>query len=211
MLMLMTALLIWGGPGMAEVASDAYAGAKSAPCKGLKPFNNLDELLYQVYINFDSDCLFKMPVEDLEKAWGTGIYSFERDGLSRAKNRPYESEKYGFYIEAPASTYMPMKFQINITDDYYGKHHTLFPDGKYPSLLPQPISYKDVATIFMNQEDSHQPQPAIIGEYKDMPYRRYYWVNADKTQMLQLHGFNYSVTAITLWLYSEPPLFLMPH
>ncbi|MDL2260247.1 hypothetical protein LJB99_05170 [Deltaproteobacteria bacterium OttesenSCG-928-K17] len=45
MLMLMTTLLIWGGPAMAEVASDVEAGAKSAPCKGLKPFNNLDELL----------------------------------------------------------------------------------------------------------------------------------------------------------------------
>ena len=62
----------------AEEGVVADPKAATAPCKGLKPYNNLDELLYQFYINLDSDCLFKMPVAELEKTWDIKILSRDR-------------------------------------------------------------------------------------------------------------------------------------
>lgn len=37
------------------------AAAEGKMCTNLKEIHNLDELLYQFYINLDSDCLFTMP------------------------------------------------------------------------------------------------------------------------------------------------------
>ncbi|MDL2259637.1 hypothetical protein LJB99_02010 [Deltaproteobacteria bacterium OttesenSCG-928-K17] len=51
---------------VADERLPAAEGGQVTPCKGLKPFNNLDELLYQFHINLDSDCLFTMPVEEHE-------------------------------------------------------------------------------------------------------------------------------------------------
>lgn len=81
----------------------AAAEPQTAPCKGLKPYNNLDELLYQFYINLDSECLFEMKVEDLEKAWGVKILN--DDNLSNGDysrtdfiDKPYRTEKMLFIL-----------------------------------------------------------------------------------------------------------------
>ena len=154
-LLFMAVFSFWASfPALAEeVAPDP----KTAPCKGLKPYNNLDELLYQFYINLDSDCLFTMPVEELEKAWDTKIYYIQTKIPHQTKamrdeflaqyyssdffGKPYKSEKDTFYIEIIKSD--PTKnnsFHLAITKDYQEKHGTLFPDGNFPKLLPP--SYK---------------------------------------------------------------------
>lgn len=74
----------------------AMADAEEGPCKGLKPFNNIDELLYQFYINLDSDCLFETPAEELEKIWDTKILSFYKNdhvALRNLARRGYDLAK----------------------------------------------------------------------------------------------------------------------
>ena len=113
-----------------------------------KPFNNLDELLYQFYINLDSDCLFKMPVAELEKVWGIKILDKER---FKPKNyypfsetefyyKPYKTEKDAFYVEMSSGSFSGNRFELKITKEYFERHGTLFPDEKLPKLLPQPNS-----------------------------------------------------------------------
>ena len=136
------------------VAETVQAGAKENgsavsdvnvhPCRALTPYNSLDGLLFQFYINLNTDCLFKMPVEDLEKAWGVKILSGERREpmnyypLSETEfyNKPYKAEKDAFYIEIQPKKSASSRhvFLIKITKDYYEKHGTLFPEGP-PSML----------------------------------------------------------------------------
>lgn len=116
------------------IAGDQEAATITAtdivPCKGLKPFNDVFDLLDQFYQNRDSDCLFNMPVEELEKIWDTIILTEERAKpkvyypLSEAEfyNKPYQSEKDSFYIEKPNK----WSFFIKVTKEYWEKYGTLY-------------------------------------------------------------------------------------
>jgi len=126
----------------------------AAPCKGLQPFNNLDELLYQFYINLESDCLFEMPAAELEKIWDIKILDKE---LAKPKNyyplsenefynKPYKSEKDAFYVELvhysddeidSLADYKSI-FRLKMTKKYFEEHGTFFSDEKLPALLPKP-------------------------------------------------------------------------
>jgi len=121
----------------AAAAEEVVSDPKTAPCKGLKPYNNLDELLYQFYINLESDCLFEMPTAELEEAWDVKILDKERAKsenyypLSETEfyNKPYKSERDAFYIEK--GTW----FYIKITKEYYDRYGSLFPSGAPPKLI----------------------------------------------------------------------------
>ena len=160
-LLLMAAWLLCAVPALAE-GEETASDFASTPCNGLKPFNNLDELLYQFYINLDSDCLFEMPVSKLEKIWDIKILSKERaQGYEYSElrmsaefaNKPYKSEKDAFYVkvvkgqnpEKPNS----LQFWIVITKEYSKEHATLFPDGKFPKLLPKPIIRDNLIPLVM--------------------------------------------------------------
>ena len=107
--LVMATLLLCSIPAIAvaEESPAAAADPRTAPCKGLKPFNNLDELLYQFYINLDSDCLFEISTKELEEVWNIKILDDERAKpknfypLSETEfyNKPYKSEKDTFYLE----------------------------------------------------------------------------------------------------------------
>ena len=115
----------------------------------LKKVNNLDELLYQIYTNLDNDCLFTMPLAELKGAWGIKILSRERlkpgqkafelrDSVD-FRGKPYHSDADAFYIAAFRIENRTRDFTIYVTDAYYQAHSTLFPEGNYPRLIPEPI------------------------------------------------------------------------
>ena len=136
---------------VAEENVAVVSDESTVPCKGLKPYNNLDELLYQLYINLDSDCLFNMSVVELEKVWGIKILDEER---FKPKNyyplsetefyyKPYKTEKDAFYVEAAhdENSGSLRWIGIKITEEYIEKYGTLFPDEKLPKWLPEPNRY----------------------------------------------------------------------
>ncbi|MDR2947148.1 MAG: hypothetical protein LBV79_10450 [Candidatus Adiutrix sp.] len=141
-------------PAPARAAEEeAISAAQAAPCKGLKPYNNIDELLYQFYINLDSDCLFEMSTAELEEAWGIKILDEERFKpinyypLSETEfyYKPYKSEKDAFYVEITSSEsnqYGAKTFTIRATEDYFEKYGTFFPDEELPTTLPVPTDYE---------------------------------------------------------------------
>jgi len=157
-MIMLIGLLICAAPVMAaEKSVTAAPEAKTAPCKGLKPYNNLDELLYQFYINLDSDCLFEMPVGDLEKIWGITILTEERAKpkayypLSETEfyNKPYKSEKDAFYVEIVPlvkvnpyekkdPSYHARVFLIKISKAYLDKFGTLDPGDDDPLRVLKP-------------------------------------------------------------------------
>ena len=175
-----------------EASAAAAEKAKNAPCRGLKPYNNLDELLYQFYINFDSDCLFTMPQEELEKIWETKFFNADLaeqdpDYRQRLKDegysfssQPYESEKDAFYIlvsnkQNPDKT---TSFFIRATKNYLGKNETIFLGGRLPGLLPTAMMGPMLPLAFR-----HNCQP---GEKWD--YALLYYVNSYNTRKFDYRG-----------------------
>ena len=183
-------------------------------CKGLQPCNNLDELLYQFYINLDSDCLFNMPVEELEKIWGIEIASggigmgVRKD--SDSSNKAYKSDEYGFRVKKGRLDILnPNKdeFWIRGTQSYQEKYRTLFPDGKFPKLLPIPLK-KDKTRIgarcYTGVTFSYvTPAPDNPGVYSDNGSYTYYWLSSDQKRMITLSGEAGAVTGI--WVTSFVP------
>ncbi|MDL2260476.1 hypothetical protein LJB99_06365 [Deltaproteobacteria bacterium OttesenSCG-928-K17] len=218
MLMLVAAVLVWANPVMgdealpAEDASDVKADAKSAPCKGLKPYNNLDELLYQFYINLDSDCLFEMPISELEKIWDIKILSKERargeeySKLRRGKEfemKSYFSEKDSFYVEIAeeiiADYGVKREFTLIATTEYYKKYGSLFPDEKFPKLLPLPSSSSIPPGSWQIPVDKNAPRVKPKGDYRDGT--NYYWRNSFKppTHSISINVYWRDVHSISIW------------
>ena len=154
------------GVAQAEAGNNGVAVAdagdiSAATCKGLKPYNDIDELLYQFYINLDSDCLFTMSTAELEEIWGIKILDEERfkpqNYYPLAETdfyfKPYKSEKDAFYIErtqcikgnSACREYSTTIFKVRPTKEYFKMYGTLFSDKKMPELLPNPNTAYNVS------------------------------------------------------------------
>ena len=221
---LFAALLLWLVPQVAWAEEDAAvaSGAEEIPCRGLKPFKDLNELLYQFYINLDGDCLFKMPVSELEKIWETKILSRERgpgENFFKLRNssefyyKPDNSgkaysytkaSKDAFYITASPSPRNPEMnyFAIQITNEFYKRRGSLFPDAKFPRSLPEPIAikYKNSQYALRSMGESR-----IIGRHHP-EYYYYHWYSSDKTGRISLGGeYEYGITRINIGRGKKSP------
>ena len=121
----------------------ANAIAQDKGCTDLKKVNNLDELLYQFYVNLDSDCLFTMPLSELEEIWGIEILpEAHLNDVTYIDNprrfKPYHSEADAFIVFAGFEGNKTTAFKIVMTFEYSKKHGTLFPNGN-PEGLPAPL------------------------------------------------------------------------
>lgn len=181
----------------------AVASTNDAPCRGLKRYKNLDELLYQFYINLDSDCLFEKSVEELEKIWDTKI--FDRRGMPayeyfpyqdgpNFKDKPYTSERDAFYVEIAPRGENKSEFIINITREYHDTYYSLLPVGKYPKLLPEPETeltpplHPSEWSERQRQEAVERPGPSIYS---------FYWYSSDKTRDISF-TWNLGLISITI-------------
>ena len=188
----------------AAAAEEAVPDPKTAPCKGLKPVNNLDELLYQFYINLDSDCLFEMSTEELEKIWDIEIYSQGKYRLnSDYRQKSYGPEKDALIVGVYQSKGKNVRFKVNMTENYMSAHHTIFPDGEWPKLLPKPLrKYTDTKVGIFSVSRASTPvkiKPEYQGKYAYIDKYDYYWLNTDKTRMMILVGSESSVTSVSIF------------
>ena len=213
-MLLVVTLLFCVVPAVAEEAVSTTPDVKSAPCKDLKPFKNIDELLYQLYINLDSDCLFTMPVAELEKIWGIKILSTEtlkpgqnyNDIRNSAvfRGKPYESEKDAFYVEIPRHNISKASsIRISMTEEYRKRYGSLFPYGNYPKLIPDPLKKKRRQAVSLHISGPVEPgkpdyRYSSPSKYRDNNRFIYYWVNSEQTHMIFFEGVTGSVTGITM-------------
>lgn len=189
--------------------------AEENTCTGLKKVNNLDELLYQIYTNLDSDCLFTMPLNELEKVWGTKILDrnnlepgqryFEVWGSVDFKGRPYHSEADAFYVEARREGSRTTKFIIVITEAYYQANATLFPEGNYPKLLPEPVKMLRNPPIHYDVRRGDNESPVVSPRRPQNPGKYngeyiYFWLNTNHTHMIYISaGPAGSITRIEVY------------
>lgn len=188
LLLLTMSFMLWVAPA---------AGAEELVCRGLRPINDIDDLIYQFYINLDSDCLFEMPVAELEHIWGVEIYTFSRDNIQDEDlfyNKPCKSKKDIFYIRQYWNKDKSGNvFQIKITKKYYDKHGTLFPDGNFPRMLPEPIKVgRSLSALTSLRPQGKRPKNP--GKYNLDSYG-YYWPSSKKPYKIRLMG-TYGVTMV---------------
>ncbi|MDL2260249.1 hypothetical protein LJB99_05180 [Deltaproteobacteria bacterium OttesenSCG-928-K17] len=177
-------------PGQSKSENaDATVDFQELPCRGLKRYENLEELLYQFYINLDSDCLFEMPKAELEKIWDTKILN--RQDFSSGEywttkmgadfeGKPYVSERDAFYIEyAPPESHYNALFTVNITQEYRDKYHSLLPTMKITMLIPEPVV--TVKTTFFNADSD---KPRVVEGQPGYSMYAYYWYSSDKKRYI---------------------------
>lgn len=182
-LLFIAALLLGSVPATAA-AEEAISEAKTAPCKGLKPYNNLDELLYQFYINMESDCLFEMPTEELEKIWGITIYSYDKSNSERyffnklkeeaasssSTPRPHKPEKEDFFVVVTQSKEnQTTAFEIRIAENYKEQHGAFFPDGNFPSFHPQPEKKMTTHMVGVSFDKAYKDSLKFKNNVPDVP------------------------------------------
>ena len=160
-------------------------GMKNQTCKNLAKIKGIDDLLFQMYSNLDSYCLFEMPTEELERIWGIPVLDFtdskydKRFDAIDSLNTLYV-RRYDDYEQK-----QKRELIISMTDTYVEKNTPFWggsiAQGQLPAQLPEPI----VITHHLNPNE----QPIIeFGEgptvkepenvYKSFSY--YIWLNKNE-------------------------------
>lgn len=185
---------------------------RSERCTNFKKVMDLDELLNQFYSNLERDCLFVTPLSELEKAWDIEI--LDEDRLSKEGNfmklvvgfsdKPYRTSSDAFYLSL--SSKHPRKFTIYITNAYYFKHQTLFPNGNFPLLLPKPAQQMDrepnTFTSCIRDYDFETREHSGVYEKSKV----YYWVSNDQKRMILMHS-DRRASISKIEVYEEVPAY----
>ena len=179
----------------AEESAPVAVKEEMALCNDLKPLNNINELLYQFFINLDDDCLFVTPIDELEKVWGIKILYKEgritEEELQALKNgpdflgKPHSTEKDDFFVQASREAEGINKFTIFVTGAYK-LHAPLSPfrDENLPKLIPDPLAKESVRC------DNNGPM--------------FSWLSSDRMRMITFHSTNGWVCEISMTRESEP-------
>ena len=118
-------------------------GMKNQTCKNLAKIKGIDDLLFQMYSNLDSYCLFEMPAGELERIWGIPVLDFtdskydKRFDAIDSLNTLYV-RRYDDYEQK-----QKRELIISMTDTYVEKNTPFWggsiAQGQLPAQLPKPI------------------------------------------------------------------------
>ena len=150
--------------------------AKARCMNTLHHVSNRDDLIKQMFETaLEDDCLYHFTSAELEKIWGIPVFDYVQVDpmmLPIPPNKDIESP-IGLYVvknEVPAGA----TFRIEMTLSELNKHFSIFPEGRFPSILPQPKSFA------LNEAALRHP-PTYIPPYQLPPQakikagRKYYW------------------------------------
>ena len=151
-------------------ANRKEAGMGKTTCKNLGKVGDLDDLLFQMYSNLDSHCLFEMPVGELERIWGIPVYDYTppTDTASEEVNRRNikKRDEYALKRQADQDKYKRLHWEVIKSNDYdpdnegeiknvvfeifSAKDYGVFMQGKYSKFLPPPIIKEPESEYFMD-------------------------------------------------------------
>ena len=162
--------------GQKALTVEEIAQAKASCLKKLHQVKNRDDLIAQMFETaLEDDCLYHFTSAELEKIWGIPVFDYVQVDpmmLPIPPNKDIESP-IGLYVvknEVPAGA----TFRIEMTLSELNKHFSIFPEGRFPSILPQPKSFA------LNEAALRHP-PTYIPPYQLPPQakikagRKYYW------------------------------------
>lgn len=196
-----------------EQNSHAQNTAASSPpainteCKNLHKVVDIDDLLYQMYSNIDSHCLFEMPTAELEKIWEIPILD--------NTNLKYEDEMQKQYQDYEKKDFLFLRKHkynnqdIEVFDIHIGKQYALKNGGyggktgtKIPIFLPTPkiIEHPNNQKTFWEKIHNY-----IINNQKNSDEYNwgnfYYWNNIKNYPMLAIQTNGYMVRGISIHFY----------
>ena len=122
--------------------SHAQAGEA---CRNLKPVHELKDLLQQLHTNLNSNCILEMSDAELEEAWQLPIIEMVRGKRSflevkEAMSKPYSGGESNFVVlRQPKTETSGTSLLIASTFAYRKEKKSLFPDGRLPNYLSNPI------------------------------------------------------------------------
>lgn len=165
-------------------ATENYGEEKG--CKNLGKVTDIDNLLYQFYSNIDSQCLFEIPTQELQKIWAVRIYDYT--DLTLDENIALNKERNEIMIKTPNMLIVSKtEFKGDITFHVFmGEKYNQkgwggsIGNGDFPKLLPTPeIRIKCfIMGIFKysnGYDPSERPKPLNKSAYKAC--FKYFWLN----------------------------------
>ena len=169
--------------GNTDSSPAAIKKAKARCMNTLHHVSSRDDLIKQMFQTaLEDDCLYHFTSAELEKIWGIPVFDYVQpaDGtdFSKPLNKDIESS-IGLYVETktvPAGT----SFYIEMTLSELNQHFSIFPEGHFPSILPQPKSYA-------LPEAALRHAPAYLPPYQSPPQakikagRKYYWFKDNRS------------------------------
>ena len=199
----------------------------SEPCKNLGKVNTIDDWLYQVHSNINSQCLFEMPVSELERIWGLPIIDDTKVNWGMMNNlqanqmiqfhKMKRSQARTFYVikDVQADNKKLVYFEMVIDSQYRKQQYHTFGGsmlaGVFPYHLPRFDFYQNWSSrtnFTLDPSIDYENHPFIRKEIS--PYTKfshYYWVNANrKRNMPSLEmrtGYIPTVTRIVFKNHTE--------
>ena len=180
---------------------EEIAQAKASCLKKLHQVKNRDDLIGQMFETaLENDCLYHFTSADLEKIWGIPVFDYVQVDpmmLPIPPNKDIESP-IGLYVEkdtVPAGTSFYMKMTLSELE----KHFSIFPEGYFPSILPEPKSFALPDAAIRSHHVTYIPPYQSPPQAKIKADRMYYWFKDN--QAVATSGFVGEITYLSFLNY----------
>ena len=180
---------------------EEIAQAKARCLQTLHKVTSRDDLIGQMFETaLEDDCLYHFTSTELEKIWGIPVFDYVQVDpmmLPIPPNKDIESP-IGLYVEkdtVPAGTSFYMKMTLSELE----KHFSIFPEGYFPSILPEPKSFTLPEAAIRSHHVTYIPPYQSPPQAKIKADRMYYWFKDN--QAVATSGFVGEITYLSFLNY----------
>ena len=187
--------------GQKALTVEEIAQAKASCLITLHKVTSRDDLIGQMFQTaLEDDCLYHFTSTELEKIWGIPVFDYVQVDpmmLPIPPNKDIESP-IGLYVEkdtVPAGTSFYMKMTLSELE----KHFSIFPEGYFPSILPEPKSFALPEAAIRSHHVTYIPPYQSPPQAKIKADRMYYWFKDN--QAVAAAGFVGEITLLSFLNY----------
>ena len=187
--------------GNTDSSPAATEKAKARCMNTLHHVSNRDDLISQMFQTaLEDDCLYHFTSTELEKIWDIPVFDYVQVDpmmLPIPPNKDIESP-IGLYVEkdtVPAGTSFYMKMTLSELE----KHFSIFPEGYFPSILPEPKSFALPEAAIRSHHVTYIPPYQSPPQAKIKADRMYYWFKDN--QAVAAAGFVGEITLLSFLNY----------
>ena len=187
--------------GQKALTVEAIAQAKTSCLITLHKVTSRDDLIKQMFETaLEDDCLYHFSPTELEKIWDIPVFDYVQVDpmmLPIPPNKDIESP-IGLYVvknTIPAGA----TFRIEMTLSELEKHFSIFPEGYFPSILPEPKSFTLPEAAIRSHHVTYIPPYQSPPQAKIKADRMYYWFKDN--QAVATSGFVGEITYLSFLNY----------
>jgi hypothetical protein len=187
--------------GQKALTIEEIAQTKASCLITLHKVTSRDDLIKQMFETaLEDDCLYHFSPTELEKIWDIPVFDYVQVDpmmLPIPPNKDIESP-IGLYVEkntVPAGA----TFRIEMTLSELEKHFSIFPEGYFPSILPEPKSFTLPEAAIRSHHVTYIPPYQSPPQAKIKADRMYYWFKDN--QAVATSGFVGEITYLSFLNY----------